>query len=52
MIGEWQATGLVKTSVLRPVFATIEQPLVLRVMGQLSASDTKTLREVIADVTG
>lgn len=50
MIGDWQGAGLVKASVLKPVFATIEQALVLRVMGPLSVADIKTLREVVADV--
>ena len=52
MVADWQAAGLVKASVLKPVFTTIEQHLVLRVMGHLSAADIKTLREVIADVLG
>jgi len=55
MIADWQAAGLIgliKTSVLKPVFTTIEQGLVLRVMGHLSAADIKTLREVAADVIG
>jgi hypothetical protein len=42
----------VKESVLKPVFTTIEQPLVLRVMGHLSAADIKTRREVLGDVIG
>jgi mRNA interferase MazF len=52
MVGDWQGAGLVKASVLKPVLATIEQGLVLRVMGHLSAADIKTLREVVADVIG
>jgi mRNA interferase MazF len=52
MVGDWQSAGLVKESVLKPVFTTIEQGLVLRVMGDLSAADIKTLREVLADVVG
>ena len=52
MVGDWQGVGLVKASVLKPVFTTIEQGLVLRVMGRLSAADIKTLREVVADVIG
>jgi mRNA interferase MazF len=52
MVGDWQGAGLVKESVLKPVFTTIEQGLVLRVMGDLSAADIKTLREVLADVVG
>ena len=52
MVGDWQAAGLVKASALKPVFTTIDQGLVLRVMGHLSAADIKTLREVVADVIG
>ena len=51
-MGDWQAAGLVKTSVLKPVSTTIEQPLVLHVMGHLWAGDTKTLCAVITDVSG
>ena len=52
MVGDWQAAGLVKTSSLKPVFTTIQQPRVLRALGHLSASNTKTLRAVITDVIG
>lgn len=52
MIADWQGAGLVKESMLKPVFTTIEQGLVLRVMGRLSATDIKTLREVLGDVIG
>ena len=52
MVGDWQGAGLLKTSVLKPVFTTIEQGLVLRVMGHLSTVDIKTLREIVADVIG
>ncbi len=52
MIGDWQGAGLVKASVLKPVFTTIEQGLALRVMGQLSAADIKSLRELLGEVIG
>ena len=52
MVGDWQGAGLVKESVFKPVFTTIEQGLVIRVMGHLSAADIKTLREVVNDVIG
>lgn len=52
MVADWNGAGLVKESVLKPVFTTIEQGLILRVMGNLSAADIKTLREVVADVIG
>ena len=52
MVADWQAAGLVKASVLKPVVTTIEQALVIRVMGTLAAADIKTLREVVGDVIG
>jgi mRNA interferase MazF len=52
MVADWQAAGLIKPSVFKPVFATIERTLVVRSMGQLSANDAKTLREIITDCLG
>ena len=52
MVGDWQAAGLVNTSVLKPVFTTIEQRLVIRTLGKLSAADVKALRKLISDVIG
>src|SRR5690606_35132662 len=37
MLQDWQAAGLIKPSMLKPLIATIEQTRVLKVMGQLSA---------------
>ena len=51
LVADWQAAGLIKTSVLKPVFATMERR-VIRAMGKLSAADAKTLREVIGGVIG
>lgn len=52
LIDDWQAGGLVKPSVLKPVFTTIEQSLVVRTMGALSANDLRTLRETLAQNIG
>ena len=52
MVADWQAAGLIKASVLKPVFSTIEQGLVVRAMGRLVAGDSKTLRDVIGEVIG
>lgn len=52
LVADWQAAGLVKPSVLKPVFTTIEQGLVVRAMGRLAAADAKTLRDVIGNVIG
>ena len=50
IIGNWQGARLIKKSVLKPVFTTIEQGLALRIMGKLAAADVKSLREVLAEV--
>ena len=52
LVADWQAAGLIKPSLLKPVFTTIEQGLVVRTMGTLSATDLRTLREVIGQVIG
>ena len=35
MVADWQAAGLLKVSVLKPVVTTIEQGLVVRTLGTL-----------------
>ena len=52
LINDWQSAGLIKASVLKPVFTTIEQGLVVRTMGKLSAGDLRALRETVAQVIG
>ncbi len=52
LVADWQAAGLIKPSVLKPVFTTIEQGLVIRTMGTLAAADLRTLRETTAQVIG
>lgn len=52
MVADWQGAGLIKPSVLKPVFTTIEQGLVVRVMGHLLVPDLKTLREAVNEAIG
>ena len=52
MLADWQAAGLIKPSVIKPVFATIEQGLVQRTLGTLSAADLRALREAVAQIIG
>lgn len=52
MVTDWQSAGLLKASVFKPVFATFEQGLVLRVMGHLSAADAQALHHVAASCIG
>ncbi len=51
-VGQWQAANLLKPSVIKPVFATLEQNLILKTLGVLDPSDQAALRRAIAAVLG
>lgn len=51
-VSQWQAAGLLKPSAIKPVFATLEQALVLRQLGMLGATDQAALRKAIAETLG
>jgi mRNA interferase MazF len=51
-VGQWQAANLLKPSVIKPVFATLEQNLILKRLGVLEPSDQAALRRAIAVVLG
>ena len=52
IVGDWQAAGLIKASVLKPVFTTLEQGMVIRIMGKLAAADNESLRETLGVAIG
>jgi mRNA interferase MazF len=52
LVTDWQSSGLIKPSVLKPVFATIEQGLIVRTLGTLSPTDSDALRKVISQIIG
>jgi mRNA interferase MazF len=51
-VQEWKAAGLLKPSAIKPVFATLEQSLVIRQLGALVAADRESLRQAIARTLG
>ena len=44
-VTDWQAAGLLKPSVVKPVIATVEKVLVIKQLGRLSEKDQRTLAE-------
>ena len=52
IIQDWQAASLLKPSAIKPVFATIEQTLILKRLGQLATRDQSALRDAIAAIIG
>jgi mRNA interferase MazF len=51
-VSHWQAAGLLKPSVVKPVFATLEHRLVLRRLGALNEDDRTALRKAISEIIG
>jgi len=52
-VDQWQAAGLLKPSVIKPVFATLERALVIRQLGTLLvATDRADLRRAISEILG
>jgi len=51
-VNDWQQAGLLKPSVIKPIFTTIEKGLVLRKLGSLSEKDRITLQEALKAVLG
>jgi len=51
-IGQWQAANLLKPSAIKPVFATLEQSLILKRLGTLHLLDQSALRQAIAAILG
>ena len=49
-LSQWQQAGLLKPSVIKPVFATIEQRLVIGQLGALQPADQNAARRVIAEI--
>ena len=52
LIADWRAANLLKPSAIKPVFATLEQTLVIKSLGVLTAGDKSALRAVIVAVLG
>lgn len=50
LVTQWQAANLLKPSAIKPVFATIEQKLILKSLGALQPLDQAALRQAIAAV--
>jgi mRNA interferase MazF len=51
-VSQWQPAGLLKPSSVKPVFATIEQRLVMRQLGTLQSIDQVALRKAITESIG
>ena len=51
-VADWQAAGLIKPSVVKPMIATVEQPLVIKRLGRLAERDRHALAGGLKRVLG
>lgn len=51
-ITQWQAAGLLKPSIIKPVLTTIETALVIRKLGQLQKFDRQVLQNILQTILG
>lgn len=51
-ISQWKQSGLLKPSVAKPVFVTIEKGLVLKKLGQLRSKDIENLSLTLQSILG
>lgn len=49
---EWQAAGLIKLSIIKPVLTTIDKGLVIRKLGQLEEIDRQELQNLLRIILG
>jgi len=52
VIHDWKNTGLIKPSVIKPIFTTVERRLVLKMLGHLSPVDQQSLKKVLPTIIG
>ncbi len=49
-ITDWSAAGLLKPSVVKGILGTVQQTLVVRLLGKLSAADLRRVGQTIANM--
>jgi mRNA interferase MazF len=52
LIADWQSAGLLKPSAVKPAISTIEQVLVLKKLGSLSANDILSVDRMVKAFLG
>jgi mRNA interferase MazF len=52
LLEDWRGAGLLKASLIKPVFTTVEQRLILRKLGVLQEKDVLALRTALHRVLG
>ena len=51
-VSKWKLAGLIKPSVIKPIFTTVEKGLILRRLGQLQGKDKQALQKTLQSILG
>jgi len=51
-VSGWKQAGLLKQSVIKPIFTSVEKGLVLRKLGHISKKDTQALKDTLLVILG
>ena len=52
IVNNWQNAGLLKPSVIKPIFTTVEKKLIIKKLGALDNEDQMSLKESLRDIIG
>ena len=52
IVDNWQKAGLLKPSVIKPIFTTVEKKLIIKKLGSLDKEDQLSLKESLSDIIG
>ena len=52
LLHDWQAAGLLKPSLLKPVLFTAEQTMLTKTLGTLSVGDQQALQQMLKQIIG
>ena len=52
IISQWQQAGLIRPSVVKSIFTTVEKGLALKKLGRLGQDDRRALKETLEAVIG
>ncbi len=52
IVSDWKQAGLLKPSVIKPIFITVEKGLILKKLGRISEKDRSMLQEALQIILG
>ena len=52
VVSEWQQAGLLKPSVIKPIFTTLEKAMVIKTLGRIVDNDRTALAAALREILG